>query len=148
VLVSGSLTWLRRPRLASPTSTTGVEACHPQGDSWCANQRLLPMGSHRGRSGQPHLTVPGTAGWLGGWPRPWGTGRHGSILSTDAELAEPEPRQFRETGSLGQLTLLPVVKVRELTPLPPHSVRSVPMLCLMTAVVPPVPANEPVWVEV
>src|SRR5271166_1612962 len=32
VLVSGSLTWLRRPRLASPTSTTGVEACHPLGD--------------------------------------------------------------------------------------------------------------------
>src|SRR6185312_10833375 len=25
----GSLTWLRRPRLASPKSTTEVEACHP-----------------------------------------------------------------------------------------------------------------------
>ncbi len=29
--VSGSFTWLRRPRLASPTSTTKVEACHPRG---------------------------------------------------------------------------------------------------------------------
>ena len=29
--VSGSFTWLRRPRLASPTSTTKVEACHPHG---------------------------------------------------------------------------------------------------------------------
>gem|GEM_PF-5343439 len=32
---SGSLTWLRRPRLASPTSTTNVETIHPRVVRFC-----------------------------------------------------------------------------------------------------------------
>ena len=32
---SGSLTWLRRPRLASPTSTTNVETIHPRVARFC-----------------------------------------------------------------------------------------------------------------
>ncbi len=56
-IVSGSLTWLRRPRLASYTSTTNVETIHPlvgKQPPWLLHQRTVvlagPTRSPRNRS--------------------------------------------------------------------------------------------------
>jgi len=48
---SGSFTWLRRPRLASPTSTTNVETIHPRVVRFCTATSSYPSGGSSPPSG-------------------------------------------------------------------------------------------------
>ena len=55
--VSGSFTWLRRPRLASPTSTTKVEACHPRMVIQSINSTALEATLYRLRAPASSLAI-------------------------------------------------------------------------------------------